>query len=440
MQNKNLIQKAISLLEESGFEAYLVGGIVRDFLMDLPCHDIDLATNALPEQTMKVFSAYTVVPTGLKHGTVTVIFEGEPIEITTYRLEGEYSDGRHPDNVEYSLNLLDDLKRRDFTMNAIAYNFNTGLIDPFDGQKDIKNKLIRCVGTPQKRFSEDSLRILRGLRFSSVLGFDIENETAKAMFELKNEMKNVSNERIFIELSKLVCGQNVKDVLIHYFNCILAFLPEFEQMQNFKQHNPHHIYDVLTHTAVVVENSPQGVHLRLAALFHDCGKPECFSLDENGVGHFYAHAKKSAEITQNVLTRLKCDNATKNKVVKLIKIHDTPIEANERLIKKRMARLGTEMFFDLIALQRADNLGQAPQYRSRQEKLDEIIEIANKIIAESQCFSLKDLNINGNDLISLGFSGKKIGELLNLILNEVIDGKLENEKDELINFAKNHLI
>ncbi len=440
MQNKNLIQKTISLLEKSAFEAYLVGGIVRDFLMDLPCHDIDLATNATPEQTMKVFSAYTVVPTGLKHGTVTVIFEGEPIEITTYRLEGEYSDGRHPDKVDYSLNLLDDLKRRDFTMNAIAYNFQSGLIDPFDGQKDIKNKLVRCVGTPQKRFSEDSLRILRGLRFSSTLGFEIETETAKAMFELKNEMKNVSNERILIELSKLICGQNVKDVLIHYFNCILAFLPEFEQMQNFKQYNPHHIYDVLTHTAVVVENTPPVLHLRLAALFHDCGKPECFSLDENGVGHFYAHAKKSAQITEDVLARLKCDNATKNKVVKLVKIHDTPIELDERLIKKRMARLGTEMFFDLITLQRADNLGQAPQYRSRQKTFDEITKMANKIIAENQCFSLKDLNINGNDLISLGFNGKKIGEMLGLILNEVIDGKLENEKEKLINFAKNHSI
>lgn len=430
------IIKAISLLNTNGYKAYLVGGFVRDMIMNKTSSDVDITTDATPEQIIKVFENYKTILTGIKHATVTVIFEQLPLEITTFRLESAYSDGRHPDKVTFTCKLSEDLKRRDFTMNAIAYHSQTGFIDPFNGADDIKNGVIRCVGTARQRFEEDSLRILRALRFSATLGFEIEENTSKAMFDTCKLLKNVSNERIFAEFCKLICGKNAKKVITDYFNIIKTFLLNCEQMQNFNQLNPHHIYDVLEHTSVVLDNISPILHLRLAAFFHDCAKPKCFSLDENGVGHFYSHASYSAKIAHDILTDLRCDNATKDKVVKLIKIHDTPIQANEIFIKKRLSRLGEEMFFDLISVQRADNLGLAPEYHYRQKTYDEIIQIAKNLIAQNECFSLKHLAINGNDLIAIGINGKQIGQMLKLILEKVIDGELKNEQDTLINFAK----
>lgn len=436
MQINNKIEKAILLLNDNGFKAYLVGGFVRDMIMNKQSHDIDITTDATPEQIIEVFHNYKTIETGIKHATVTVIFESLILEITTFRIDSNYSDGRHPDEVKFSLKLTEDLKRRDFTINAIAYHPQEGIIDTFNGIDDIESGVIKCVGEPIERFQEDALRILRALRFSATLGFEIEEKTSKALAQSRSLLKNISKERIFAEFSKLICGKNAKNIITYQLNTIKIFLPKFEHLQNFDQHNPHHCYDVLIHTGVVLDNIPPILHLRLAALFHDIAKPECFSLDEVGIGHFYSHASRSAEIAKEILTDLRCDNITKEKVIKLVKVHDTPIEVNESFIKKRLSRLGSEMFFDLIKLQRADNLGLAPKYHYRQKTYDEIEKIANNIIEQNQCFSLKHLRVNGNDLISLGINGKDIGNMLNLVLNKVIDDEIENDKTKLIDFVK----
>ncbi len=428
-------KKAINCLHKAGYEAYAVGGCVRDMIMERGCQDTDITTSALPEEVKEVFSDLRTVDTGIKHGTVTVIIDSTPLEITTYRIEKGYSDGRHPDEVVFTRSLKDDLKRRDFTVNSIAYSPEKGFIDPFGGKEDIERKIIRCVGNPTERFTEDSLRILRGLRFSSVLGFKIEKNTAEAMRECKELLKAVSNERIFSELSKLLCGKNVREILVNYSDILEVILPEIKGMKNFDQHNFHHIYDILTHTAVVTESISPVTHLRFAALLHDCGKTDCFSLDENGIGHFYSHPSVSAEKAEKALLRLRSDTKTRENVVKLVRVHDTPIEESERIIKKRLRSMGEELFFDLINLQRADTKGLAPEFHSREEHFDTLEKMARQIIESEECFSLKDLKINGNDLIKEGFRGKEIGTALSSALEAVIDGNLKNEKDELIRFC-----
>ncbi len=427
-------EEAIRLLNAKGYEAYAVGGCVRDLIMKRPCQDTDITTSALPEEIKSVFSSYRTIDTGIKHGTVTVMVSGVPLEITTYRIDKGYTDCRHPDEVVFTRRLEEDLRRRDFTVNSIAYCAEKGFVDPFAGREDIKNKTIRCVGSPTERFREDSLRILRGLRFSSVLGFTIEKETANAMRECKQLLHAVSKERVFSELSKLLCGKNVKDVLINYSDVLETVLPEIKDMKGFDQHNFHHIHDILTHTAVVMENIPPVPHLRFAALFHDCGKTDCFSLDETGTGHFYSHPSISAKKADQALTRLKSDTATREKVVRLVKVHDTPIEETDRIIKKRLRSMGEELFFDLIKLQRADTKGLAPEFHNRDRHFDLLEDMARQIIKDEECFSLKNLKINGNDLISLGFKGREIGIALERALEAVIDSKVKNEKESLIAF------
>ena len=438
-----LSQKALYIIDRlnrSGYEAFAVGGCVRDMLMNITAHDCDITTNAKTDDILRVFEDCKTLDVGIKHGTVTVILDGEPFEVTTYRLESTYSDNRHPDSVVFTSRLEDDLSRRDFTVNSIAYNPSAGLIDPYGGTEDIRTRTIRCVGCAKDRFEEDSLRILRGLRFASVLGFGIEEKTAEAMHGCKHLIKNISRERIFAEMSKLICGKNVKKVLTDYPDVFGEFIPEIIAMNGFCQHNYHHIYDVLTHTAVVTESSPPLLHIRLAALFHDSGKPYCFSLDQSGVGHFYAHASKSAEIARERLTELRCDTKTKDAVIKLIKAHDAPIEENEKIVKRRLSSLGKELFFDLIALKRADTAGLAPEYAKRYSHFDRLEEIAAEILKKDECFSLKKLAVNGNDLIALGFTGKEIGERLNLLLDAVIDGKCTNEKAVLIDYLNKNNI
>ncbi|MBR5437962.1 MAG: HD domain-containing protein [Clostridia bacterium] len=427
--------EAISLLHSAGYEAYTVGGFVRDMIMGKESDDTDITTSATPEEIKKVFSSYRTVDTGIQHGTVTVIIDGEPMEITAYRIEEGYSDGRHPDRVSFTRNLTEDLKRRDFTVNSIAWCPEEGFVDPFGGRDDIDRKIIRCVGKAEERFREDSLRILRGLRFSSVLGFSIEKETAEAMRSCKELLHTVSAERVYTELTKLICGKNVREVLVSYSDILEVVLPEIKGMKGFDQKNFHHIYDILTHTAVVTESIPPVPHLRYAALFHDCGKTDCFSLDENGTGHFYSHPSVSAEKTEKALLRLKSDTSTREKAVKLVKVHDTPVEESERIIKKRLRSMGEELFFDLIKLQRADTKGLAPEFHEREAHFDTLEEMAKNIIEGQQCFSLKDLKINGNDLIRAGFAGKEIGTALSAALEAVIDGKAENENSALISFC-----
>lgn len=427
------------LLEDSGFECYLVGGCVRDMLMGKAPHDTDITTNATPEEIKAVFSDYHTIDIGIKHGTITVMIEGEPIEITTYRKESAYSDGRHPDSVSFTHNITDDLSRRDFTVNAIAYSPTKGTVDPFGGQSDINSKTLRCVGTPAERFTEDSLRILRGLRFASVLGFSIDKDTEDAMYDCRELIKIVSPERIYTEITKLLCGQNAGEIIKNYSDILAIPLPEIKEMKGFEQHNFHHIYDVLGHTAKVVDSVYPAVHLRLAALFHDCGKPDCFSLDDNGVGHFYSHASISAHKANEALLRLRCDTATREKVVKLVKIHDTPIEPDIKTVRRKLQKYGENLFFDLIKLQRGDNMGLSPDYLYRQETYDKLESLARQIIEENQCFSLKDLAVNGRDMMGLGLKGKDIGSALDELLKAVMDDRCANDKESLIKYYHSYV-
>ena len=422
------------LLEKNGYECFLVGGCVRDMLMNKTPHDIDITTSATPQEVKEVFSQFHTLDIGIKHGTVTVMNEGEPIEITTYRKESTYTDGRHPDAVSFSRNIEDDLSRRDFTSNAIAYSEKNGVIDPFAGRADIENKILRCVGNPTERFKEDSLRILRALRFASVLGFTIDEETEKAMIICRELISIVSPERIFAEISKLICGKSAGRIISRHYDILSVTLPEIKNMKGFEQHNFHHIYDVLNHTAKVVDSIDPAVDLRLAALFHDCGKPDCFSLDEKGVGHFYSHASISARKANEALLRLRCDNTTREKVVKLVKIHDSPIEADSKTVKKKLQKYGEEIFFDLIKLQRADNMGLSPEFLYRQETYDKLEKIARQVIEENQCFSLKDLAVNGRDMIVLGLSGKDIGTALDELLKAVIEERCDNDRESLMSY------
>lgn len=427
--------KAINMLKNAGYEAYIVGGCVRDMVMGIDAHDYDVTTSALPSETKEVFKDERTIETGLKHGTLTVVLNGEALEITTYRIDGEYLDNRHPQSVSFTRNLQQDLSRRDFTMNALVYNDKEGVLDYFGGQDDIENRVIRAIGNPEKRFQEDALRILRGIRFSSVLGFSIEENTKKAMIRCKHLLHNISPERIAVEINKFVLGRYVKNAILENYEILGEICPEFLRMHGFEQHNKWHIYDVLEHTAVAVENTPPVLPLRLAMLFHDTGKVHTFSTDEKGVGHFYGHGEKSAEIVREYLNKYKYDNYTKGEVYQLVKIHDLPTEADEVLVKKRLNRIGKERFLNLLKIQRADKLAQNPEI-AKTDYLDILEKMADEIINQS-CFDLSTLKINGTDLIENGFEkGKRIGEILNELLSEVIDNKLKNEKNELLQRAR----
>lgn len=439
-QLREAANQALLRLEAAGFEAWLVGGCVRDRLMGVTPHDYDITTSAKPAQVMQVFHDHRVLETGLKHGTVTLMCGHEPLEITTYRAESSYSDHRHPDSVCFTSSLREDLARRDFSMNAIAMDARGRICDPFGGAKDIEAGIIRCVGVPERRFEEDALRILRALRFASVLGFSIEESTKTAMEACAGNLSYVSPERIFVEITKLLCGHHVRPVLMGCISIIGAVLPELLLMEGFDQRNYHHIYDVLEHTARVVEKVPPEPRLRLAALFHDAGKPHCFTLDAAGVGHFYGHAEKSREIAAGVLGRLRCDNATRGAVDQLIRYHDTPIECTERSVRRALRRFTPEGFRDLIALKRADNLAQSPAYRERQQECDLLETMAEVILSQSRCFSLRDLAVKGNDLLALGLGpGPQIGKLLEWLLEEVVAERLPNERETLLSEAKKHI-
>lgn len=435
------IEYTLSMLENSGYECYIVGGCVRDFLMGKPPHDYDVTTNATPEQIKECFMRHKIIETGIKHGTVMVIIDGENIEITTYRIDGSYKDNRHPEQVVFSKNIEDDVKRRDFTINSIAYNPKSGFVDLFNGRADIENSIITCVGNADERFNEDALRILRALRFASVLGFDISDEISDSIHKNKALISNVSVERIWIEFKKLICGINAHKVISEYVDVIGVFMPEILKTVGFEQNNPYHCYDVFEHTLNAIKNAPNDVIIRLATLFHDIGKPCVYSQDENGVGHFYSHGKFSEKIAENVLTRLRCDNLTKEKVCLLVRYHDRPIELNEKAVKKLLTKLSFEDVRSLLILKRCDTLAQSPDiHTERCSYLDKISELVDKIESDKSCLSLRSLSINGDDLKLLGIKeGRTIGELLDLVLDSVINDELTNEKDILLDFVKNHI-
>jgi len=427
--------KPIEILKKAGYEAFLVGGCVRDMLMGRTVSDTDITTNALPDEIHSVFFAYKTLDIGIKHGTVTVLIDGTAYEITTYRAEAEYTDHRHPGIVRFGVSLREDLARRDFTVNAIAYDGVNAPIDPFGGMTDIEHRIIRCVGNPEERFEEDALRILRGLRFSATLGFAIEDKTLDAMLKRKHLLSYVSAERIWQELSKLIVGKEAARVILEGWDVLSVVLPELAPMHGFDQHNYHHIYDVLTHTAVALEHAPSDLVLRMAILLHDCAKPSTFHLDEQGVGHFYGHAARSAEFAEQRLTALKVDTLTKKRIVRLIAHHDSPAEENLQQVVRKMRKLEQDYPL-LVALRRADNSAQAPQfYRSELHDLCEAL-YKEALQADEKALG-KKLSINGCDLLENGaLKGKNIGILLSALSDDVLDGKVQNQKEILLAHAK----
>jgi tRNA nucleotidyltransferase (CCA-adding enzyme) len=419
-------------LMESGFESYIVGGCVRDSVLGQSPKDYDITTSARPEEVVGIFESFTVIETGLKHGTVTVMSAGSPVEVTTFRTDGDYLDNRRPSSVRFCGTLREDLSRRDFTCNAIAYSPQSGIIDYFGGLSDIENKIIRAVGNPRRRFEEDSLRILRAMRFSSRLGFEIDRQTSDDMHLCRSLLSNISGERIFAELSGILMGENAREIILQYHDILSEFIPSFSDMAGFRQNNPYHIYDVLTHTAVAVERAEPRLCVRLAALLHDVGKPACYFEDADGVGHFYGHAEESVQIAREVFRRLPTDNFTKERVIKLIKYHDAPISPDHKQIKRMLLRHGEEFVSDLIELEKADALAQSPEYHERIDRLRECGAMLREIVEQNECFSLRRLAIGGRDVISLGVpSGKRVGEILTALLSMVVEEKVSNTPDKL---------
>lgn len=433
------VKTVISLLNSASFSAYVVGGAVRDLVMGKTPNDWDITTSALPEETKKVFENYKFVETGIKHGTVLVIVDEMPLEITTFRIDGDYTDHRRPDNVLFTDKLYDDLSRRDFTVNALAYHPQEGLIDYFSGIDDIKNQVIKCVGEATARFDEDALRVLRALRFASVLDFEIEENTQKAIFEKHPLLEFISAERIFVELNKLLCGKNVKKVLLDFEDVMFFIIPELKETKNCTQNHERHIFDVWEHTVASVAAVKPEPELRFAMLLHDIGKPLVKSTDDKWVDHFYNHSAMSTEIARDILNRLKCSNALKNQVLALVKNHGLMLhQLSEKTFKKYIAEYGLETVEKLFEVREADCKGQNPKFL--QQCLEEN-EIGKRVLAEilenESCFSLKDLQINGTDLIELGYeSSPKLGKVLSQILNEVMDNKLPNDKTLLLDRAK----
>lgn len=430
------VRFCIRKLEKAGFEAYAVGGCVRDHLLGLTPHDYDLCTSATPEETAQIFSQYSLVRNGEKHGTIGVVLKGQQYEITTFRSEGSYTDGRHPDWVNFVSSVQEDLSRRDFTVNAMAYAPGKGIIDPWGGQKDLQRGILRAVGDAEVRFREDSLRILRGVRFAVRFRLTPEEKTEKAMADLSGLMENLARERVFSELDGLLPHLRAED-LLRYSTVLCTVIPELRATLGFNQRTHHHIYDIYTHTAHVVANVSATSVLRWAALLHDIGKPACFTLDETGCGHFYGHAKVSAEMANTVLHRLKAPTALRSRVERLIELHMTPLTADKKLLRRRVAQHGFETVYDLLRLQESDVKGTGVTENAL--SFAGVEEILKEIEAENACLTLRDLSISGHDLMALGFSGPAIGKTQRYLLEQVLEERLPNEKEALLCAARTML-
>ncbi len=429
---------AINLLQSAGFEAYAVGGCVRDSLLGKTPNDWDITTSAKPEDMKSVFINFHCIDTGIKHGTVTVVIDGEPLEITTFRLDGEYEDNRHPKSVTFTSNLGADLGRRDFTVNAMAYSKMTGTVDLFGGQNDLKNKIIRCVGDPDRRFNEDALRILRALRFASALDFEIEEKTAQSLLKNRALLGNISEERIAKELLKLVCGKGAKRILTDFAPVLFEILPELQPMYKNSHDNPHHCYDIYEHTLIAVESIDPEPTLRFAMLLHDCGKPAVKKFDENGVAHFYGHQRISAEISAQILARLKVSNKFRDEILFLVSNHDRwELYENTEKMPRYLSKFGLDGVLKLLKVMRADVLAQSPEYRYRLDQIADAEEIAKNLAAQKPCLSLSELQINGRTLMDIGIpQGRKLGAVLAQLLDEVIDGVTKNTQEALTTRAR----
>lgn len=429
------VKNVLFTLESAGYEAWCVGGCVRDSLMGRVPGDWDVTTSALPEETMAVFGDHAF-PTGLRHGTVTVRQNHEAVEVTTYRVDGAYRDHRRPDSVAFTRSLEEDLKRRDFTVNAMALNLRGELRDPFGGQADLEAGILRCVGDSDLRLREDALRILRGLRFAAVLGFGIDADTGESIHRNRELLREIAAERIQVEVMKLLCGKNAAEILREYPDVIGVFWPEVLPMVGHDQKNYHHCYDIWEHSLYAMMAVPPEPVLRCAALLHDAGKPKSFTIDADGVGHFYGHSSVSRELVDQMLRRLKCSNEFRETVVCLVEWHDREIPRNDKSIRKALRMLGEENLRRLIAIKRADNLAQAPEFHGRQLEIRKAEEILERLLEEDACFSLKQMAVNGHDLMTLGLSGPAIGKTLNLLLDQIVGGELPNEKELLLKRAR----
>lgn len=427
------VEKIIEHLNSAGYEAYVVGGCVRDSIMEKTPHDWDICTSATPEVVKSLFSHTTDY--GMKHGTITVFADKEGYEITTFRAETDYSDYRHPDTVEFVADLKSDLSRRDFTINALAYNNESQLIDMFNGLDDIRNQMIRCVGNADERFKEDALRILRALRFAATLGFDIEDKTSEAIHYNVHLLKYIAEERKRDELMKLLGGNYTTKILLEYSDVIAEVIPEIQLCVGFNQNNRYHCYDVYEHMVHAVENGITPIE-KFALLIHDIGKPHCYTEDKNG-GHFYGHPAISEEIAKDVVTHLKFDNDSKKAVLELVKYHDIEIPVTKKSVLKLLNRLGEERALQLMDIKLADILAHAP---GTQDALIEKWKIFNRllgeVLVEGNCFSRKNLAVNGNDIKALGVSeGPEIGRIIQTLMGEVMSEQLANEKEVLLNRA-----
>lgn len=427
------VKLIINFIEAAGFEAYAVGGCVRDSLLGREPNDWDITTNAKPDQIKEIF--HRTIDTGIQHGTVSVLIHGNSYEVTTYRIDGEYEDNRHPRQVEFTTELVEDLKRRDFTINAMAYNEKTGIVDEFSGMDDLEKGIIRCVGNPNERFDEDALRIMRAIRFAAQLGYDIEDETKQAIISFADRLRSISAERINVELTKLIVSPNPGFIRIAYETGILdVILPEIAALMDITQNNPHHCYTIGEHIIHSVENIEADKVLRYAMLFHDIGKGATKTTSKDGIDHFHGHSAVSATMTREICHRLKFDNDTMGKVLKLVENHDLDIICDEKHVRRAMNRLGKDIFPLLMKVQKADFLAQSMYKRDEKElEVQTLTSLYEGIISREECVTIKELAITGGDLIKAGYKqGPAIGETLNSLLEKVIDDPSLNEKEKLM--------
>ncbi|MBQ8209505.1 MAG: CCA tRNA nucleotidyltransferase [Clostridia bacterium] len=437
IQLPSSIERILDYLNNAGYKAYAVGGCVRDTFMGKTPHDWDITTEASPEQIKEVFSDFRTIDTGIKHGTVTVICEHTPVEITTFRIDGEYTDNRHPDSVKFTKDVKEDLARRDFTVNAIAYNPQEGVIDPFGGIEDIKKGIIRCVGSPDKRFNEDALRILRAIRFASTLGFEIEKTTSESIIQNENLISGIAVERISAELIKLLTGKNVHHVLLNYKSVLAVFIPELKMQFGFKQYGKKHAYDVWGHTALTVANIENDPILRLTMLLHDTGKVATHALNEQGNSTFKNHAAVGGVIAENILRRLKMSNEYIRTVSYLVSIHDKDVPETKIQVKKYLRDMGEENFIRLMKIRRADRSALSKEFRDISAELAFAYSAFSEVITNNEPYTLSQLTIKGSDIKKM-FRPEEIGEKLNALLDFVIREPEHNNKQDLLEKAKTY--
>lgn len=424
-------------LESAGYEVWCVGGCVRDALMGVTPHDWDLCTSAMPDEMLEVFGSHRTIPTGLKHGTLTVLNRGEMVEITTYRCDGDYLDHRRPESVTFVRDIKNDLERRDFTMNAICLDLRGRIYDPFDGEGDIERGLIRCVGEPRRRFDEDALRIFRAVRFAAKTGFPVDKDTLDAAMDMRQLLNEVSAERLYSELKSLLIQPHAGDALREHREIIAQVIPEIRCCFDYPQNNPHHCYDVWGHITHSVDSIRPDPLLRTVMLLHDIGKPDKHTVDANGIDHFKLHQLRSADMANDILMRLKSDTASRKKTAALIAEHDNRIPAEVRSVKRFISKYDFDFFSDWLEVRRADTLAQSNYFRAEKlAELDELKRIGDELREQSACLKITDLAIGGSELIELGFSGKAIGDMLRLMLNEVVEERLENVASALTAFAR----